>query len=98
VTQPLKPKRKAIWHPVQLNTDAAYALQAMSRGEATDHQQKFVLDWLITDTCQTYEEPFTPDSVRVTDYVLGRRSVGLGIVKHLTISPAKLAGNKAETE
>ena len=64
----------------------------MARGEATDLQQKAILDWLIKQACQTYDEPFMPDNARVTDYLLGRRSVGLAIVKHLTISPAKLAG------
>ena len=86
----VKPKRREIWHPVQFNQRAAYAAQALVRGEATEDQQKFFVDWLIRDACQTYEEPFDPESERVTDYVLGRRSVGLGVVKHLSISPAKL--------
>lgn len=82
--------RKALWHPVPFNEKAAYGLQAMARGEMTPEQQKATLDWIIKEAAQTYEEPFIHDNARVTDYLLGRRSVGLAIVKHLTISPAKL--------
>ena len=82
--------RKALWHPVPFNEKIAYALQAMARREATPDQTADALDWIIKEAAQTYEEPFIHDNARVTDYLLGRRSVGLAIVKHLTISPAKL--------
>jgi len=87
------PKRRSpkdLWNPVPFDDTIAYALQALAKGEAEDHQQKSVLDWIITEACQTYEEPFVSDNARVTDYLLGRRSVGLAIVKHLTTSPAKI--------
>jgi len=87
------PKRRTpndLWKPVNFDETVAYALQAMAKGEAEDHQQKKVLDWIITEACQTYEEPFDPENARATDYILGRRSVGLAIVKHLTTSPSKI--------
>ena len=76
---------------IPFSKDAAYAIQALARGEATPEQQKFALKWLTEDACQTYDEPFTPDNARVTDYRLGRRAVGLAIVKHINISLSKLA-------
>lgn len=76
---------------IPFNKDAAYALQAMGREDAIGAQQKFILKWLVEEVCQTYDESFTPDNPRVTDYRLGRRSVGLAIVKHLNISLSKLA-------
>ena len=83
--------RKQLWHPVELDDRAAYAVQALAKGEATDAQQKFFLDWLIKEACQTYEEVFVPDNQRVTDYVAGRRSVGLALVKHVNVRPDKLS-------
>ena len=93
--QPKRRKPSELWTPVPFSADIAYAIQAMSNGEANDAQQKNLLDWLLTDATQTYEEPFVPDNARVTDYLLGRRSVGLAITKHLNISPAKIEQMKA---
>lgn len=81
-------KRKELWHPTQSDVAVAQAIQNMATGTASEAQQKAVLDWLITTACQTYEEAFVPDNPRVTDYVLGRRSVGLAIVKHLHLNTA----------
>lgn len=82
--------RKA--HPglVPLDQKAAYAAQAMARGEATDSQQQYFLDWLINIAAGTYDEPFDPESQNVTDYRLGRRAVGLAVVKHLNVKIGKL--------
>lgn len=92
------PRKPTVYKPpsdprlTPFNKDAAYALQAMARGEASDKQQKFVLRWLIEAVCQTYDEPFMPGHADVTQYRLGKRGVGLAMVKHLNLSPAKLAG------
>ena len=85
--------RREVWHQVQFNDQAAYALQAMARGDATEPQQKMVLDWLIREACQTYDEMFTTEE-RVTDYLLGRRSVGRAIVNHLQMNMVKLVNAK----
>lgn len=88
-------KRKELWHPAQSDIPVAQAIQNMAAGKASEAQQKAVLDWLINVACQTYEEPFTPDNARVTDYVLGRRSVGLAIVKHLHLNIAAFTKEKS---
>lgn len=59
------------------------AIQALGRGDANETQQRRALDWIVRQAAMTYDEPFIPDSARATDYLLGRRSVGLQIVKLL---------------
>lgn len=63
------------------------AFQALAEGTASATDQKRVLDWLINVACSTYDEPFRPNSKDIIDYMLGRRSVGLAIVKLLKLKP-----------
>ena len=56
-------------------------MQALSRGEATDHQQQHALKFIVEQLAGTYDLSFRPDSPRVTDFAEGRRYVGLQIVK-----------------
>lgn len=79
-----KPERKP-WHPATWDMSDARALQALAKGEAGPIEQKRALDWIVVHAAQTYDNPFDPDSARVTDYVLGRRAVGLEIVKLLKL-------------
>lgn len=48
---------------------------------------KRALDWIIVHAAGTYDEPFEPGRPDVTDYLLGRRSVGLAIVKLMRLKP-----------
>ncbi len=47
----------------------------------TPFDVKQALDWIIWKAAETYDEPFVPGQPDVTNYRLGRRSVGLAIVK-----------------
>lgn len=62
----------------------------MAAGTLDAEGQKWLLKRLVEDVCQTYHEMFVPDNARVTDYLLGRRSVGRWIVNHLNLSVAEL--------
>ena len=49
---------------------------------------KRALDWIIWRAAETYDEPFTPGQPDVTNYRLGRRSVGLAIIKVMKLKAA----------
>lgn len=48
--------------------------------------QQRALRWIIERAAGTYDQSFTPDSPRLTDFAEGRRFVGLQIVKLLKIN------------
>ena len=79
-------KREA-WHPPQYEKADIRAIQALAQGNAGEHEQKRALDWIVNSACGTYDEPFRPGSSDVVHYMLGRRSVGLAIVKLLKLKP-----------
>lgn len=86
-----RPAPRKPWHPPLYEVDDIHAVQALSNGEATPDQQQRALSWIINNASMTYDEPFDPESARATDYVLGRRSVGLAIVKLLKLKPGVIA-------
>lgn len=49
---------------------------------------KCALDWIIKTAAGTYDEPFEAGQPDVVNYMLGRRSVGLAIVKLMSLRPA----------
>mgnify|MGYP001003667475 CR=1 FL=1 len=53
----------------------------------SEFEVKRALDWIINQACQTYDDPFAPGQPDVKDYVLGRRSVGLAIIKLSMLKP-----------
>lgn len=54
---------------------------------------KRALDCIIHKLAQTYDEPFAPGQPDVVSYVLGRRSVGLQIVKLMKIKAETIEGD-----
>jgi hypothetical protein len=80
-----RPKPAPLWAPADWNDDDARALKALQAGNAGEAQQQRALAWIINRACMTYDEPFHPDNPRVTDFILGRRNVGLQIVKLLNV-------------
>lgn len=74
----------------------AYALQAVSRGEATPEQQKRAITWIVNNACVTYDFCTTPDIERLCAIFDGRRFAGTQIVKlvNLNISKFKDAQEK----
>ena len=75
------------WHPPSYEKADIRAIQALAQGNAGEQDQKRALDWIINTAASTYDEPFRPGSRDVVDYMLGRRSVGLAIVKLMKLKP-----------
>jgi len=78
-------KPREVWHPPEYDIPDVRAIQALASGTADEHLQKRALDWIINQAAATYDEPFRPGQPDVRDYMLGRRSVGLAIVKLIKI-------------
>lgn len=85
-----KPRRREAWHPPRLRKKDARAIQAIvdyaddimcERDPPSRTECKAALDWIIGAACATYDEPFEPGREDVRNYLLGRRSVGLAIIK-----------------
>ena len=53
---------------------------------------KRALDWIIEKAAGTYDEPFEAGQPDVVNYLLGRRSVGLAIVKVMKLKPEAIFG------
>ncbi len=51
---------------------------------------KRALDWIIEKACLTFDEPFEAGRPDVRDYLLGRRSVGLALIKLMKLKPEKM--------
>jgi hypothetical protein len=66
-----------------INRKVAHAIRAVENGTASDTQQKFFLRWLVQMACQTYDDPFQPGKADLTNYYLGRQSIGKLVVMHL---------------
>lgn len=81
----MKPRK--IWHPPDYDVTIIRAMQGLAEGTASPDMQKRALDWIINSAALTYDEPFQPGQTDVVNYVLGRRSVGLAIVKMLKLKP-----------
>lgn len=89
-------ERKEPWHPAPWDVATAQAVKALARGDATNDQQRRALDWIIKDAASTYDEPFVPGNPDISDYLCGRRSVGLQIVKLLNIDLARIEQAKRD--
>ena len=66
------------------------AIQALERGEATDQQQKWAINWLVNVAAGTYNTSFSSEGDRETSFAEGRRFVGLNIVKLLKLNLSAL--------
>jgi hypothetical protein len=75
------------WHPPPYEKDDIRAVQALAQGVAGETEQKRALNWIVNTAAATYDEPFRPGSSDTVAYMLGRRSVGLAIVKLLKLKP-----------
>lgn len=85
--------KRELWHPPPYEQEDVRAIQAFAAyaagtGEALSPREcRRALDWIINVACSTYDEPFRPNSADVVQYMLGRRSVGLAIVKLIKLKP-----------
>lgn len=109
----MPPKKREIWHPPLYDKPSAVAIQALATYAQfavepppagyqvvppTSEQVKCALDWLVYTACATYDEPFEPGKPDVKDYMLGRRSVGLALVKLMKLNIAKVFGKDDYSE
>lgn len=81
-----KPRRQH-WHPPEYAVEDVRAVQALAQGVASEAEQKRALAWIVNVACGTYDEPFRPGETDAVTYMLGRRSVGLAIVKLMKLKP-----------
>lgn len=82
--------KRELWHPPQYSVEDIRAAQAVADGTASETDQKRFLKWVIEVAAATYDEPFRPNTQDTIAYMLGRRSVGLAIVKLLKLKPGAL--------
>jgi hypothetical protein len=79
-------RQRECWHPPEYAKEDVRAIHALAEGTATEADQRRALNWIINVAASTYDEPFRPDSQDAVNYMLGRRSVGLAIVKLTKLS------------
>jgi len=72
------------------------AVKAVAAGNASAGQQKLALDWIIHKAARTYDEPFLPGQHDLTMNLLGRRNVGMQIVKLINVPGKKLMPSKPQ--
>jgi hypothetical protein len=77
-------KRPQFAYPHRI-ADAA-AVQAIANGTATPDQQIRGMRWIIEKGCMTYDETFHPESDRASNFMQGRRFVGLKLVLMINAS------------
>lgn len=73
----------AVWLPRDLSD--AYAIRAVSKGEADETAQKRALRCIVEEISGTYAMTYDPASDRNSCFAEGRRSVGRAIVGMLNI-------------
>jgi hypothetical protein len=80
-------RKRERWHPPPYDTDDIRAIQALAQGTASPDDQKRALDWIVNVAAGTYDEPFRPNEQDTVTYMVGRRSVGLAVVKLMKLKP-----------
>ena len=88
-------QKREVWHPPLYNKEVMRAVQALATGTAGPGDQQKALNWIIETACLTYDEPFRPCSPDVINYMLGRRSIGLAIVKLLKLKPERVFNDRS---
>lgn len=71
--------------PAKYSRLDAYAIKAVANGTATEGQQQRAMQWIIHAAAMTYDETFVPSQPDVSDFLAGRRNVGLQIVKLINV-------------
>lgn len=75
--------------PAAYGDEDIAAVKALSKGNASPGQQIAALKWIVEGAAGTFQETLVPGQPDVSNYLAGRRNVGLQIVK-LVNTPAKL--------
>lgn len=85
------------WKPVDLPYAEACALQALSKGSASEIQQRMAYSCLVHMICGTYDQDFRPDEFggdRGTCFAAGKRQVGLELTKYANMNVQKVYGKQ----
>ena len=64
----------------------SYAVQALFRGQAEEHQQIRAMKWIVEELCGAYAMSYDPENSRNTDFNEGKRHVGRVLVGIATIN------------
>lgn len=73
------------WADCPYTEQECAALKSLAAGKANEGQQRRALNWIINQAAKTYDQQFIPASDRETTFLLGRRFVGLQIVKLINL-------------
>ena len=90
----MKRPRREFWHPPEYEKEDVRAIQALAEGTATEQDQRTALNWIINVAASTYDEPFRPGIPDAVNYMLGRRSVGLAIIKLMKLKSERIFDNE----
>lgn len=85
-----KTRQREHWHPPDYSKEDVRAIHALAEGTAGESDQRRALNWIINVAAATYDEPFRPGMPDAVNYMLGRRSVGLAIVKLMKLKPERI--------
>lgn len=84
--------------PARFDDFVVTSLQALADGNATAHEQKKALEWIINEASIANGLPYQPDSPRNTDFALGRAFVGQQIIGILKIPMINFAPSETPPE
>lgn len=62
-----------------MSVEATAAVQAIAAGNASESQQKFAIDFIIRELCQSFDDAFL-DNDRDTTFLLGKQHVGKTLI------------------
>lgn len=76
--------------PASYGPEEIAAVKAVAKGNASPGQQQLALRWIIEGAAMTYQETMVPGQPDVSNYLAGRRNVGLQIVKLINLKADQL--------
>lgn len=77
-------------HVDPLNAEELRALQALNRGDATEHEQRLALSVVIHKLSRAYRQVWVQDHPDATSFLAGRAFVGQQLARVLNIPVEKL--------
>ena len=80
--------------PASYGPEHIAAIKALAHGNASPGQQQLALQWIIEGAAMTYQETMVPGQPDLSDYLAGRRNVGLQIVKLVNLKADQLKKDK----
>lgn len=87
----IKPlKIRAVDEPAPFDAAIAAAMQGLSRGQASEHQQRIAYDWLLREAAGIGQQSFRAGDSHATAFMEGRRFVAAQMVALTMIDIQKL--------